>query len=108
MVYIEKELNYQMEIISLLLFLGSIISFSFLYVAKKSAKASNYGELYWKEILEKEKINNEDYPPICLLAREKYVGNNWILNYLDYCQPCFLLPLVFSFIEPILLIICIV
>ena len=35
MIYIEKDLNCQMEIISLLLFLASIVSFSFLYVAKK-------------------------------------------------------------------------
>lgn len=104
MIYIEKDLNCQMEIISLLLFLASIVSFSFLYVAKKSARASNYGEEYWKDILDREKKNNEDYPPICLLAKEKYVDKKLIMNYLDYFQPCFFLPLVFSLIEPILLV----
>ncbi len=99
-----KDFESQTIAISLLLFIGTIISLSFLYAAKLSSKASSQGKIFWQDVLNNNQANIEDFPPICLLAKDKFVLQKYKKDPKDRFLPCIFLPFFFSIIEGVLLI----
>lgn len=89
--------------ISLLLFIGTMISLSFLYAAKLSSKASSQGKIFWLDVLNDTKADIKDFPPICLLAKDKFKDQKYKKDLKDRFLPCIFLPFFFSIIEGVLL-----
>lgn len=106
MLLTNKDFKCSGIIIFVLLVIGVFVSFSFLWAAYLSSKASKEGKIYWQNYMKANHVDINDFPPICLLAREKYDENqNYIKRETDYFLPYICLPFFFMCIELLLLLI---
>lgn len=105
LVITSEDFNYKLCAVSFLLFIGMLVSGSFLYAAKLSAKASSEGKIFWQNVIVNNKRNIDDFPPICLLSNEKFKNNKYVKNPKNIFLPCIFLPRLFLAIEALLLII---
>ena len=112
-----EDFNFRAIAISLLLVIGTLVSLSFLYAAYLSSKASSRGKEFWVNVLNENRANIEDFPPICLLAKDKFKDKEYkeepgdkfkekkyIKDPKDKLLPCMFLPFFFSILEGGLLI----
>lgn len=99
-----EDFKFRAIAISLLLVIGTLVSLSFLYAAYLSSKASREGKEFWVNVLNENRVNIEDFPPICLLAKAKFKEKKYIRDPKDKFLPCMFLPFFFSILEGGLLI----
>lgn len=99
-----EDFKFRAIAISLLLVIGTLVSLSFLYAAYLSSKASSRGKEFWVNMLNENRANIEDFPPICLLAKDKFKEKKYIKDPKDKLLPCMFLPFFFSILEGGLLI----
>lgn len=102
LVLTNKDFESKSITIAILLFIGTIISFSFLHAARLSYEAYREGKQYWHNIITGQ--NSKEYPPVCLLE-EKIINlrSQNRIKLKTIFLPYIFLPLFFTFGEAIFL-----
>lgn len=106
LVLTNKDFESKPDAITVLLIIGIIISFSFLYAAFISNKAYSQGKNHWRDI-KKTYLETNNYPPVCLLEKKDSSQDQESQEEIkpkNIFLPYFFLPLFFIIIETILLI----
>lgn len=115
LVLTNKDFDSKPDAIAILLFIGTIISLSFLHAAILSNKAYTRGKKYWQDIIKKNPETN-NYPPVSLLeekksseeSEDKTESKNQEsqdeIKLKNIFLPYFFIPLFFAFGEEIMLI----
>lgn len=109
LVLTNKDFDSKSIIITILLLIGTIISFSFLHAARLSYEAYCEGKQYWQDIIKKNPETN-NYPPVCLLEEKSFaqetkkdIDQEIQKKLKTIFLPYIFLPLFFTFGEAIFL-----